>query len=167
MVLKRILPLGALALVADWLAKEWVKENLPLGDSISVAGEFARLTHAENSGVAFGLLASTEIFPAAISLVVVLALALFLILLARESSRAPWGMGLILGGALGNLLDRVPDGRVTDFLDFGVGRFRWPAFNLADTFITLGVTLLVFALWREESRSDPSPIGAFEVGAQG
>ena len=56
--------------------------------------------------------------------------------------RAVWPLGLILGGAIGNFVDRLPDGLVTDFLDFGVGTLRWPTFNLADTFLILGVALV-------------------------
>lgn len=129
------------ALAADQLTKQLVSRRLPLGDEIAVAGPFS-IHHVENSGIAFGLFASAT--PVVIALTG-LAVAWMLVFFARSGARhpvLPVALGLVLGGSVSNLLDRVRLGHVTDFLDL---RF-WPAFNLADTFIVVGVGVLFVTL---------------------
>jgi len=138
------LSLAAVALAglgADQLTKSIVTSRLDLGDEVHVIGPFS-IHHVTNSGIAFGLFASaTEI----VILLTGLAVAWMLYFFARSGSRhpvLPVALGLVIGGSLSNLLDRVRLGHVTDFLDF---RY-WPAFNLADTFIVVGVVALLLAL---------------------
>lgn len=128
------------AIVADQVTKRIVAGTLDLGDTQHVVGPLD-LHHVQNTGIAFGL------FPGATSLVIALTtivIAWLLIVFARAGARhpvMPVGLGLVVGGSVSNLADRVRLGRVTDFLDVG----WWPAFNLADTFIVVGVGLLVGA----------------------
>jgi signal peptidase II len=137
------LALGAVAgaaVMADQLTKRIVSGTLALGESKHVLGPF-ELHHVQNSGIAFGL------FQGATSIVIVLTSLVILWLLlvfARGGARhpvMPVGLGLVIGGSLSNLADRVRLGHVTDFLDVDY----WPAFNLADAFIVVGVALLVGA----------------------
>jgi signal peptidase II len=129
------------ALGADQLTKSIVRGRLDLNDEVHVVGPFS-IHHVTNSGIAFGLFAS------ATSIVILLtgfAVAWMLYFFARSGSRhpvLPVALGLVIGGSVSNLLDRVRLGHVTDFLDF---RY-WPAFNLADTFIVVGVAALLLAL---------------------
>ena len=133
------------ALAADQATKEIVTSTLALGSEVEVVGPFS-IHHVQNSGIAFGLFAS------ATSLVIVLtafALAWMLAFFARSGARhpvLPTALGLVIGGSLSNLVDRVRLGHVTDFLDV---RF-WPAFNLADSFIVVGVAVLFVALLTSE-----------------
>lgn len=136
--------LGAVALaavIADQLTKAIVTSRLDLGDEVHVVGPFS-LHHVTNSGIAFGLFAS------ATSIVILLtsvAVAWMLYFFARSGARhpvLPVALGLVIGGSVSNLVDRVRLGHVTDFLDV---RY-WPAFNLADTFIVVGVAALLLAL---------------------
>jgi signal peptidase II len=136
--------LGAVALaavIADQLTKAIVTSRLDLGDEGHVVGPFS-LHHVTNSGIAFGLFAS------ATSIVILLtsvAVAWMLYFFARSGARhpvLPVALGLVIGGSVSNLVDRVRLGHVTDFLDV---RY-WPAFNLADTFIVVGVAALLLAL---------------------
>lgn len=136
--------LGAIAVAAvaaDQLTKAIVSSALPLGDEVHIAGPFS-LHHVENSGIAFGLFAeSTSI----VILLTALAVTWMLAFFARSGQRhpvLPIALGFVLGGSLANLLDRVRLGHVTDFLDLR----WWPAFNLADTFIVVGVAILFVAL---------------------
>jgi signal peptidase II len=138
------LSLGAVALAAiaaDQLTKAIVSRQLALDDSVHVVGPFS-IHHVQNSGIAFGLFAS------ATSLVILLtgvAVAWMLYFFSRSGARhpvLPIALGLVIGGSVSNLVDRVRLGHVTDFLDL---RF-WPAFNLADSFITVGVAILLLAL---------------------
>lgn len=136
--------LGAVAvaaLAADQLTKEIVTSRLALDGEVRVVGPLS-IHHVQNSGIAFGL------FPTATSVVIALtalAVAWMLFFFARSGARhplLPTALGLVLGGSLANLVDRVRLGHVTDFLDL---RF-WPAFNLADSFIVVGVVVLFATL---------------------
>ena len=131
----------AAASAADQLTKGIVRAELPLGDEVAVAGPLT-LHHVQNTGIAFGLFASaTSIVIVVTAVAVIWMLAYF----ARSGGRhpiLPVGLGLVIGGSLSNLADRARLGHVTDFLDLGF----WPAFNLADMFIVVGVTLLLGAL---------------------
>jgi signal peptidase II len=138
------LSLAALALAAagaDQLTKWIVASNLGLGGSIHVLGPFW-IRHVQNSGIAFGF------FPSATAAVIVLtagAVAWMLAYFARSGGRhpvLPIALGLVIGGSVSNLADRIRLGHVTDFLDF---RY-WPAFNLADSFIVIGVGIILAAL---------------------
>jgi signal peptidase II len=136
--------LGAVALSAlgaDQLTKAIVTSRLDLNDEVHIIGPFA-IHHVTNSGIAFGLFASAT--PIVI-LLTSLAVAWMLYFFARSGSRhpvLPVALGLVIGGSSSNLVDRVRLGHVTDFLDL---RY-WPAFNLADTFIVVGVAALLLAL---------------------
>jgi signal peptidase II len=122
---------------ADQLTKRVVVSTLGLGNEVAVLGPFS-IHHVQNSGIAFGL------FSSATSIVIVLttlAVGAMILFFARSGQRhpiLPVALGLVLGGSVSNLVDRLRLGYVTDFLDFT----RWPAFNLADTFIVVGVALL-------------------------
>jgi len=132
--------------VADQLSKTWIRTNLAVGQSLPEVG-FLRLTHVHNTGAAFGLFHG-QTFPLTIvSLVGVAALLFYAVLLYRHfpflDNRLAWvGLGLILGGTVGNLIDRLRLGYVTDFIDFGF----WPAFNLADSAIVVGVIIFAYSL---------------------
>ena len=136
-----LLAVALAALFADQLTKQIVASRLALGEEVAILGPFS-IHHVQNSGIAFGLFAS------ATSIVIVLtglAVAWMLVFFARSGSRhpiLPVGLGLVIGGSASNLVDRVRLGHVTDFLDV---RF-WPAFNLADTFIVVGVGVLLVTL---------------------
>lgn len=143
------------AVAADQGTKQLVGRRLDLGEETAALGPFS-IHHVQNSGIAFGL------FPTATTIVILLtavAVAWMLVFFARSGARhpvLPVGLGLVLGGSLSNLLDRVRLGHVTDFLDLTF----WPAFNLADTFIVVGVAVLLGALVladREPRRLRPVP----------
>jgi signal peptidase II len=139
------------AVVADQVTKHVVAANLRLGDRLHVVGPFA-IRHVQNSGIAFGLFARAT--PAVIVLTAI-AVAWMLAYFARSGARhpvLPIALGLVIGGSVSNLADRVRLGFVTDFLDF---RY-WPAFNLADSFIVIGVVILLGALVLAE-REPPQP----------
>jgi signal peptidase II len=150
--------LGAIAIAAvcaDQLTKQVVARTLALGEEVEIAGPFS-IHHVHNSGIAFGLFSSaTSIVIALTALAVVWMLVFF----ARSGARhpvLPVALGFVLGGSLANLLDRVRLGHVTDFLDF---RF-WPAFNLADVFIVVGVAALFGALaGADRAKRRPGRVG--------
>ena len=133
--------IAAGAVVADQVTKHVVASHLSLGEGLHVVGPFT-IRHVQNSGIAFGLFSNAT---AAVIVVTAIAIAWMLAYFARSGSRhpvLPVALGLVIGGSLSNLADRVRLGFVTDFLDF---RY-WPAFNLADSFIVIGVGILLAAL---------------------
>ena len=129
------------AVVADQVTKHVVASHLRLGEGVHVLGPFT-IRHVQNSGIAFGLFAHAT---SAVIVLTALAVAWMLVYFARSGARhpvLPIALGLVIGGSVSNLSDRVRLGFVTDFLDF---RY-WPAFNLADSFIVIGVGILLGAL---------------------
>lgn len=139
--------LGAVAVfLADQASKWVVTQRIALHESVPVIPGFFRLTHVVNRGAAFGLLSDSEWNVAILILFSLVALAVVSALLWRNSHRVSstgFGLALILGGAVGNLWDRLLDGHVVDFFDFQVSGYHWPAFNVADSAIVLGALLLV------------------------
>lgn len=150
--------MGLMALVtfaADQLSKAWVRENLALYESwapIPALARYFTFTHVTNTGIAFGLFREWGSILVAVAVVVIA----FLLLYTHQLATARWpiqiAMGLQLGGAFGNLIDRIRFGFVTDFLDF---KF-WPVFNLADSAIVVGM-LMLLALMGLEERAQPHP----------
>ncbi len=145
----------------DRITKALVVDRLSLHESVSVVEGFFHLTHITNTGALFGLMAGLSSPLRSLIFITVPLLAIALILLfqfhARESDfLAQVGLSMILGGALGNLWDRVFLGHVIDFLDFSVAGYHWPAFNIADSCICLGVLSLILDLLCRERRIVPS-----------
>src|SRR5579863_2533015 len=143
--------IAALVVVLDRTAKWAVARNISLHDNIQIIPGFFRLTHVENRGAAFGLFADSpsEWKIAMLVLFSIVALIVVLALLWRNShamTSTGIGLALILGGAVGNLWDRLMNGRVVDFLLFYVGQYQWPAFNVADSAIVCGAGLLVIEI---------------------
>ena len=122
-----------------------------LGKNFEVIDGFFRITLVRNSGAAFGMLQGGRVFLIAASV----AASIFIMVLAEriapEERARRFFLGMILGGALGNLVDRLYPGHVIDFIDMGIAAHRWPVYNLADTAVTVGGALLVinFAMKRE------------------
>jgi len=150
--------MAALALALDQTTKSWVLMALADPPRVVPVTSFFNLVFWRNRGVTFGLLSADH--PAAPWLLSSLALAVvagLLVWLARDQRL--WmavPVGLIIGGALGNVVDRLRYGGVTDFLDFHVVGYRWPAFNLADAAIVVGVVLLLLVGGRGESARAPT-----------
>ncbi len=145
----------------DRYTKWWITHRLSMHDSITVIPGFFRIIHTENPGAAFGLFAdSPSQWKVALLIVFsLIALGIVSLLLWKNSHRLTStgiGLSLILGGALGNLWDRIVSRHVVDFLLFYVGRYQWPAFNMADSAIVVGACLLVFEIVFTKSPSEQS-----------
>jgi signal peptidase II len=132
-----LLAIAGAALLADQLTKQVVARTLAVGESADIIGPFS-LHHVQNSGIAFGLFSSRTTVVIAVTGVAVAWMVWFFARSGRRHPVLPVALGLVLGGSLANLSDRVRLGHVTDFLDLEA----WPAFNLADTFIVVGVAVL-------------------------
>lgn len=151
------LPLAAAVLVLDQASKFAVQGTISYQETVPVIPGLFDLVHVLNKGAAFGFLNDASIGWQTGFFVVASAAACALIfwLLATEQGQARFAapaLGLVLGGALGNMVDRVRTGFVVDFLDFYLGRWHWPAFNVADMGITCGVGLLIVSMYTQGQR---------------
>ncbi len=131
----------------DQLSKIYIDQHLELHQSIEIIKNFFSIVHVRNSGIAFGLLAGIDsplltLFFVAVSLLAVILIVTFIKALAKDNFLMATSLSLILAGALGNLIDRIRLGEVIDFLDFYIYSHHWPAFNLADSSITVGGLIL-------------------------
>ena len=135
-------------MILDQIVKFYIQQTMRLHETIVVIPGFFHLTYIRNPGAAFGLLADQGngfrfVFIVATSVVAVVLLGVLLYNAPRDQWLAPVAISLILGGAFGNLADRIRLGEVVDFLDFFVNGVHWPAFNVADSAITIGITVLM------------------------
>jgi signal peptidase II len=141
-----LLGTAAVIYAADLISKAIVVATIPLGDSVTVVGDLLQLWHAQNAGAAFSLFQGGQLL-----FLVVTVVALGMIVYFHRSFRghSTWVhviLGLVLGGTLGNLTDRLRQGYVTDFVSVGFGETRFPTFNVADSAIVVGIGLLVIYL---------------------
>ena len=148
---KRLFIIVALILLADQASKMLVAANMPLFHSIEIIPGFFNLTHIKNPGGAFGFLAGAKSHIRLFVLIFVSIAALFFLLYLYLKTPPEYfllsnGFALVIGGAMGNIVDRVRFGEVTDFLLFHFRGFHWPAFNVADSAITIGILIAVFYL---------------------
>jgi len=138
----------ALVSASDQLSKLWIRAHLELGESLSITDRLS-LIYIGNTGSAFGLLAKQTFLIIIISIAALLFILLFLRYLSPATTLSIVSIGLIMGGAVGNLIDRLRFGYVTDFIYFRLwGNFHWPAFNIADAAITVGVFVLIYSFYR-------------------
>jgi len=154
---KRPLLIALAVLLLDRITKWAIAQTIPLEGAVNIVPGFFRLTHLENTGAAFSLFAeSTSPFRTALLIAFsVAALAVVSFLLWKDRGVFHSGtlaLSLILGGAVGNLWDRLVDGKVTDFLDFYIDAHHWPPFNVADSAIVVGALLLLLRMFRKEHR---------------
>ncbi len=149
----KALGLAAAVFAADRLSKWIIETRVGFHETYSVIPGFFDIVHSQNRGVAFGLFNDSTsewrtLLLIALSLGVVVLLAAMLWQSARNDRLTLYGLGIVMGGALGNVFDRVAWGRVTDFLEFYVGTLHWPTFNIADSAIVVGSGLLLLDLLR-------------------
>lgn len=135
-------------IASDQLSKLWIRTHLSIGESLPLIGRLS-LIHIRNTGSAFGLLANQTFLIIVISIAALLFILLFLRYISPTTTLSIVAIGLLMGGALGNLIDRLRFGYVTDFIYFRLwGDFHWPAFNIADASIVVGVCLLIYSFYR-------------------
>lgn len=157
-----VLAVAALALLLDQVTKWYIRHTFGLYESVTVIDSVFHITHVRNAGGAFGLLNQGTYawrlpFFVAVSCIAVGVLLAFVRRIEPSQHWLLLALGAILGGALGNLVDRVISGEVTDFLDFHWQGYYWPAFNVADSCITVGMLILLFySLVVRDETSNPS-----------
>ncbi len=155
----RLLWTGFAVLLLDQVVKKLVVSLMRLGDSVDLLGPVVRLTRTENTGAAFGLFRGRSVVFIVISSLAAVAIVAFRREIAKLVRVEQLAFALVLGGALGNLADRLRHGAVIDFIDIGIRDLRWPAFNVADSAIVIGVTLLAvrFLFFARPAAPDREP----------
>ena len=155
-----------MAIVAlDQVTKFWITSSMLVGQSVLVVAGFFRLTLVRNTGMAFGLLSGLDVpFKAVLvtflSMAAMAAVTYYTLRSAQHERLTRFGLIFILGGALGNIIDRVRLGYVVDFVDVFYGDTHWPAFNVADACICIGVGLLLLDSFRKAPQAELAPEAA-------
>ena len=139
----RRLWISGVAFLLDQVTKWLVTSRLELWESVPVMGDFFRLTHIHNAGAVFGLKFGGPYLHFVFSVVAMAVVCRMLYKLPRDDRASAIGLALVIGGALGNVVDRLRLGVVVDFLDFGIGSYRWYVFNVADACVTVGAGFLI------------------------
>ena len=142
-----------LTVILDQATKIYIKESMVLGQSISVIGDFFRITFVENPGIAFGIRVGNSLVFTILSIAASIGICIYLITHWKEGRRLQIGLSLILGGAFGNLIDRILYHKVVDFLDVGLKNVRWPVFNIADAAVVIGMFFLFFTVISAEKEA--------------
>lgn len=140
-----------MVLVADQLAKAWLVSFLAPGQRAEVVGTYVRLVHTQNTGALFGLFRDQAILFAFVSIGVV-GMIIWFHGSAGRNTLLSIALGLLLGGALGNMADRFRYGYVVDFVDLGIGDLRWYTFNVADAAISCAILLLLLSALLPDGR---------------
>ena len=138
--------IALLVILADQLCKTWIKANLAVGQSLFDTG-FFRIVRVHNTGAAFGIFKDHNLTLIIVAFVGIIVILLLVFLLCSrwsflDSMLVMSAIGLVMGGTIGNLIDRLRQGYVTDFIDFKV----WPAFNIADSAVTVGVIIIAYCI---------------------
>lgn len=153
-----------ISLPLDWITKQWVISKIHYGDRIEVIPGFFDLTHVRNPGGAFSFFADGPfeqrmLFFVGTTCIAIVLLLLFYRRLPPDDRISALALGIILGGAIGNLIDRITLGEVIDFLDVHLwGGYTWPTFNIADSSIVVGVAFLIAQVFLEEELEPSDPV---------
>src|SRR3989344_7865268 len=141
-----VISIGLVAAIFDQLTKLFIRKNFQLGESLPLINNTFHLTYVTNTGSAFGLFKNLNWFFMLFSIAVIIAIFYYLRKKIDEKEKfLQLAVGLLLGGTIGNMADRIFYGAVTDFLDFRI----WPVFNVADSAVTVSVIILIILLWKK------------------
>ena len=157
MSLKRValvVGIAAFTFALDRFTKTWVEQNIELYGARPLIGDYVRIVHTQNNGAAFGLLPERTTLLSVLSVFAVIAILYYYRQIAGRSWLITATLGMQLGGAFGNLVDRVGQGYVVDFIDVGIpGGWRFWAFNVADSSIVLGILFVSLLLWQQDQKT--------------
>ena len=144
--------IAGLIFFLDQITKAWVRARVPLYSEISVL-PFFNIVHVSNTGMAFGLFQGKNWPLAILGAGMIIFIVVYAFRLIPHDLLSAYLLALVLGGAMGNVTDRLMRGEVTDFLDFFVGSYHWPSFNVADSAICVGAIALMLASFRGKNVS--------------
>ncbi len=145
----------ACVVLLDQVTKIFISSNMSLYESFPVIDGLFNITYIRNTGAAFGFLADASpafrsFFLIGVTIAVILLIMFYICKIKAEEKFFTFPLSLILGGAVGNLIDRLRSGDVIDFLDFYIRSYHWPAFNIADSAISIGAIILIFEVFKKK-----------------
>lgn len=152
-----VLVITVIIVALDQATKLLVKARFFLGESIEVLGDVLRFTYIENPGMAFGIRIGGKYFFTVFAALATIVIMIYLYRIRREKLPARLSLALILGGAIGNLIDRFAYGSVIDFIDVGINNTRWPVFNIADSAVSIGMVILMALVLFEKDKTAAEP----------
>jgi len=147
--MKKIIGLSSIFLIIDVIIKLIVKNTVLVHQSIKIIDNFFYITYVKNTGAAWSILSGKQIFLIIFSIIVVIMLIIYLCKKKEYNKFEIYGYSLLLGGAIGNLVDRIIYGYVIDYLNFYIFNYDFPIFNIADCCIVIGIMLLFIDTWRK------------------
>ena len=150
---KKIFKVAIVILIIDQLTKGLITSKLVVNESIQVVKNFFNITYSMNTGAAWSILNNHSYIIMFISIIALIILFRFMYLF-DNNKRNNISFGLIIGGTLGNLIDRIFNGYVIDFIDITIFKYKYPIFNIADMSIVIGILLLIYAIFKGEDKSD-------------
>ncbi len=153
---------AAIVVILDQASKKLVWDAFRHSGGVDLIDGFLRVTLSKNSGAVMGILSESRPVLLTVTILSIGALVIFAYRMRYAPFLKRMCLGLILGGAFGNLIDRIATGEVVDFIDMGIGKFRWPTYNVADIAVTAGAVILIAGFMRATDSADPA---AREAGA--
>ena len=142
---------AALIVILDQASKRIIWEVYKSSGGTDLIDGVLRVTLSKNTGAVMGILSGSKLLLISITIVSIGALIFFAYRMRYAPTSKRVCLGLILGGAFGNLIDRLATGEVIDFIDMGIGRYRWPTYNIADIAVTVGAVILIFGFIRHQN----------------
>jgi len=149
-----VLVFTVIVVILDQITKLAIKDHFLLHESIEIFGDYLRFTYIHNPGMAFGIRFGGPLFFTIFASIASGIILIYLYRMRDERFHARFSLALILGGAIGNLIDRFAYGQVIDFIDVGLRDTRWPVFNIADSAVTVGMIILVSLVLFEKEKND-------------
>lgn len=160
----KVFLISIIVVVLDQVTKLAVRYSFEYGVPHNIIGDWVRLTYIENPGMAFGIQVGGQPFFTVFAVIATVIIFVYILKARDEKMSVRSALGMILGGAIGNLIDRFLYGKVVDFVDIGFGTIRWPIFNVADSAVTVGMLILiVFVVYDKSSKQTD---GTKEVAAE-
>ncbi len=163
MIVKNLTALSAtfLIIIIDQLSKYFIRTNLHLNEFVSILGKYVGFRFIQNPGMAFGIqIGAGKLFFVIFTAIASLLIFIFLLQLKGDHYYTRIALAFILGGAVGNLIDRIVFGKVVDFIEVG----PWPIFNFADVAVTIGMIILIIVVFFEKKEDDEQQEENFEIG---
>ncbi len=148
--------LSIVVVLLDQVSKILTTHYMDLHDSKEVLGDFLRYTYIKNPGMAFGIQIGNKTLFTIFSIIASIIIFIYLLRTRGDKKYVKLSLSLILGGAIGNLTDRILYGSVVDFIDVGIGTLRWPVFNVADSAVTIGMFILIGIILFEKKQDENS-----------
>jgi len=156
--------LFGVAVILDQVAKLIVRQTMEMGQSIPILGHVLKVTYVENPGIAFGIRVGNGSLFTVLSVLASFVVFIYFVTHRNEGILLKGSLALILGGAFGNLIDRIVYRQVVDFIDVGIGNLRWPVFNVADSAVVVGMSMLFYSVFiAGRSKGEAEQEGVKEV----